>query len=401
MSRSTVRGPSINALLSCCSIFGLICYGSAASAEDPWAWSGEVGDDAVTLLLLGDFNVQKREHPAEALEHVRQTLNQADLVYANLEGLLVESKGPARDLPNKSGWTHLGPDAVEALVAGNVSVVGVANNVAYGRENIMASLSVLDANGIAHTGAGKNIEEAHEPAIVEKNGVKFGFLQYTSKWYDEDKQIATEDAAGVARLKSPDGTTIDPGDLTRLLDDIRRTRPKVDVLVVSAHTRDGQGRDDSARGDAARGSSTGAQTDLYSRLPVNENLQHFEPYQRRLARAAIDAGADIVFGHGCHSLQAVETYAGKPVMYCLGNFASDWIRVRDYRDGLVARIVVEDKRLKRVSLVPVTRDAESNNVRLVSPDSAEGERLYARLGELSRSAPLTLDGQELVLLEEQ
>ncbi|HEX7082289.1 MAG TPA: CapA family protein [Gammaproteobacteria bacterium] len=366
----------------------------------------------MTLLLLGDFNVQQREHPADALQLVRQTLNEADLVYANLEGLLVESKGPAWDLPNKNGWTHLGPEAVEALVAGNISVVGVANNVAYGRDNIMASLSVLDAHGIAHTGAGKDIDAAHEPAIVEKNGVTFGFLQYTSKWYDEAEQIATEDAAGVARLKSPDGTTIDPGDLDRLLDDIRRTRPKVDVLVVSAHTRDGQGRDGASRDNRTRNAATAAGAasattatsaatdDLYSRLPVNENLQYFEPYQRRLAQAAIDAGADIVFGHGCHSLQAVETYAGKPVMYCLGNFASDWIRVRDYRDGLVARVVIEDKRVKRVSLVPVTRDAETNNVWLVPPDSPEGERLYGKLRELSGSTDLKLDGQELVLLEQ-
>jgi len=49
--------------------------------------------------------------------------------------------------------------------------------------------------------------------------------------------------------------------------------------------------------------------------------------------------------------------------------------------------------------VPVTRDAENNNVRLVVPDSAEGRRLYGQLSELSESASLTLDGQELVLLE--
>lgn len=386
------------AFLFCCSILGLTCYHGQASAEDPWPWSGELAQDSVTLLLLGDFNVQKRENPADALQHVRQTLNQADLVYANLEGLLVESKGPAWDLPNKSGWTHLGPDAVQALVAGNISVVGAANNVAFGRDNIVESLSVLDANGIAHTGAGENLDEAHEPVIIERNGVRFGFLQYTSKWYDETQQIATASAAGVARLKSPDGTSVEPTDMERMLSDIRRLRPKVDILVVSAHTRDGQGSGGSA-GNGARSSPTGAEADLYSRLPVNERLQNYEPYQQHVAHAAIDGGADIVFGHGCHMLQAVETYEDKPVMYCLGNFASDWIRVRDYRDGIVARIVVEDKRLKRVSLVPVTRDAENNNVRLVAPDSADGRRLYGKLRELSQSATLTLDGQELVLLE--
>lgn len=378
------------------SLLGLAAGCGPARADDPWPWQGDAAEDAVTLLLLGDFNVQKRDEPADALEHVRRTLNQADLVYANLEGLLVESQGPDKDLPNKNGWTHLGPEAVDALLAGNIAAVGVANNVAFGRANILASLAVLDAHGIAHTGAGRNIEQAHEPAIVEAGGVTFGFLQYTSKWYDESRQIATANEAGIARLKSPDGRTIDSGDLERLLADIRRTRPKVDVLLVSAHTRDGQGRAGAAPAGRA---PAAAQADLYSRLPVNENLEHFEPYQQRLARAAIDAGADIVFGHGCHSLQAVEIYSGKPVLYCLGNFASDWIRVRDYRDGLVARVVVEDKRVKRVSLVPVTRDVDKNNVMLLAPDSEDGKRLYGKLRSLSASTPLRLEGQELVLLE--
>jgi len=368
------------------------------NAQDPWPWTGELGEGSVTLLLLGDFNVQKREDPAAALQHVRRTLGQADLVYANLEGLLVESRGPAWDLPNKNGWTHLGPDSVQALLAGNIAVVGVANNVAFGRDNILESLAVLDAHGIAHTGAGRNLDEAHEPAIVETKGVRFGFLQYTSKWYDESQQIATAAEAGVARLKSPDGNVVEPVDLERMLSDIRNLRPQVDVLVVSAHTRDGQGRAGSV-GGAGRGSPPDGEADLYSRLPVNDNLQHYEPYQQRVARAAIDAGADIVFGHGCHMLQAVETYRDKPIMYCLGNFASDWIRVRDYSDGAVARVVVENRQLKRVSVVPVTRDAEHNNVRLVAPESADGERLYGILRRLSEPFELALAGRELVLLD--
>lgn len=376
----------------------IIFCNSPVKAEDPWPWAIEPSEGSVTLLLLGDFNVQKRENPLDALKHVRKTLNKADLVYANLEGLLVESRGADKDLPNKSGWTHLGPDAVKALRAGNIAAVGVANNVAYGRENIMASLSVLDANGIAHAGAGENIDKAHVPAIIEKKGVKFGFLQYTSKWYDESRQIATVDEAGVARLKSPDGSIIDPGDLERMLDDIKKAKQLVDILVVATHTRDGQGFGESSqRAAPVQASRPGA--DLYSLLPVNQNLQNAEPYQKQLAHAAIDAGADIVFGHGCHMLQAVEIYRNKPIMHCLGNFASDWIRVRNYRDGMVARIIIQDKSIKIVSLVPVTRDVDTNNVKLLTPDSTEGARLYRKIMELSPSTPLTIKGQEITLLD--
>src|SRR5580700_8575255 len=194
------------------------------AADGPWQWSGHYSDKAVTLLLVGDVSVEQRSDPAAAMVHVRDTLNKADLVYGNLEGLLVKSEGPDKDIPDKSGWQHIGPEAVRALKGGNIAVVGVANNVAYGRENILKSLSVLDANGIRHTGAGANLDEAHRPAIVERKGVRFGFLQYTAKWYEADQQIATATAAGVARVYSRNGATVDPGDLNRVREDIAKLR---------------------------------------------------------------------------------------------------------------------------------------------------------------------------------
>src|SRR5215469_118670 len=142
--------------------FALVFAAAAALAADgPWPWSGTTPPNSVTLLLVGDINVQKRAEPAGVFTHVRETLNHADLVYGNLEGLLVKSEGPDKDIPDKSGWQHVGPEAIGALKAGNIHVVGVANNVAYGPENIRKSLAVLDANGIIHTGGGANLEEAH------------------------------------------------------------------------------------------------------------------------------------------------------------------------------------------------------------------------------------------------
>ena len=84
-------------------------------------------------------------------------------------------------------------------------VVGVANNVASGRENILKSLAELDANGIAHVGAGRNLDEAHKPAIVERKGVKIGFLQYTARWYRDADMLATATEPGVAKISSYDG----------------------------------------------------------------------------------------------------------------------------------------------------------------------------------------------------
>jgi poly-gamma-glutamate capsule biosynthesis protein CapA/YwtB (metallophosphatase superfamily) len=390
-----LAGIAATCLLISIPICAPVCF---SGTNGPWPWSKAADDDSVILLLLGDFNVQKREDPTDALVHVRDTLKKADVIYANLEGLLVKSEGPDKDIPDKSGWQHPGPEEVQALKAANIQAVGVANNVAYDSAKIMKSLSVLDANGIAHTGAGGNMDEAHQPAIVERKGVRFGFLQYTAKWY-EDEQIAKENSPGVARILSNDGSTIEPPDLNRMIDDIRRLRPLVDIVVVSSHTRDGQNRSGQPAQTPAAKPAQPADRDLFSLLPVDRRLSQCEPYQKELAHAAIDAGADIVFGHGCHMLQAVEVYKRKPVMYCLGNFASDWIRVRNYKDGMVARVVVRDKEVKRVSLVPVTRDEEANNVLMLDPSTGEGEKLFRELKNLSPGVPLKIDGHEVVLKE--
>jgi poly-gamma-glutamate capsule biosynthesis protein CapA/YwtB (metallophosphatase superfamily) len=381
----------------------LLCGASLQSADEAWHWAGRTPGSAVTILLLGDINVEKRADPADAFRNVRATLNSADLVYGNLEGLLVKSQGPDKDIPDKTGWQHIGPEAVRALKAGHIQVVGVANNVAYGPENIMKSLAVLDADGILHTGAGANIEDAHKPAIITVKGVKIGFLQYTAKWYAQDQQIASATRPGVARILSKDGITIDETDLNRFREDIRRLRPLVDVLVVSSHDRDGLGRSLSPAILAETRPATAAKAEeqtkdaLFSPIPLGPQFSETETYQKTLAHEAIDAGADIVFGHGSHVLQGVDIYKGKPVMYCLGNFAMDWIRMSPNKEGMVARVVVDNKRVTRLSLVPLTRDAQ-NNVLMLDPASGEGAKLLEKLKKLSGDVQVNIEGKEAVLI---
>jgi poly-gamma-glutamate capsule biosynthesis protein CapA/YwtB (metallophosphatase superfamily) len=258
---------------------------------------------------------------------------------------------------------------------------------------------VLDASGIVHTGAGGNLEEAHKPAIVERKGVRIGFLQYTAKWYREDQQIATAKSAGVARVTSRDGITIDPAELERVRADIRALRPLVDILVVSSHNRDGLGRVLSSAAPENKEPSDPAA--LVAPIALGPKFSEAEPYEKQLAHAAIDAGADIVYGHGSHVVQGVEVYQGKPVMYCLGNFATDWIRMRPNKEGMVARVVVQGKHVARVSLVPVTRDADHNDVLMLDPSDGEGARLLQKVKDLSAGAPLRMDGKEVVLVDNQ
>jgi poly-gamma-glutamate capsule biosynthesis protein CapA/YwtB (metallophosphatase superfamily) len=369
--------------MSMTAICGAIALGAGDAA---WKWAGAYRDSAVSMLIIGDIDIQRRADPTTAFTHIGETLKKADLVYANLEGMLVKPQGPEIDIPDKRGWRHPGPEGVLALKAWNIKVVGVANNVAYDRQNILETLRVLDRNGVVHTGGGANIGEAHKPAIVERKGVRIGFLQYTARWYQDNEQIATETEAGVAKISSRDGVTIDQADVDRVKDDIRRLRSQADIVVVSHHNRDG-----------ATATQFGAPPPRDPSAGRRDN--HIsEEYQKRFARLALDAGADLAYGHGTHTVQGVEVYHGKPILYAIGHSAFDQPGYENSKDGLIVHVVIDRKKIVRVAFVPVTRD-EHNDVLMLDPSTGEGAKLVEVVKGLSKSEALPIEGQEVVLLE--
>jgi poly-gamma-glutamate capsule biosynthesis protein CapA/YwtB (metallophosphatase superfamily) len=377
MTRRTTRTATAVAAL-------LAILASASLQADVWPWRAAAASD-VELLIIGDIQVQRRADPTTAFAHVRDTLKKADLVYANLEGMLVPSKGPVGDIPDKK-WVHPGPGGVKALVAANISAVGVANNVVWDEANLLETMRVLDQHGVKHVGGGRNIDEAHAPIVLERKGVRIGFLQYTARWYRQAVQMATPTKPGVSRILSFDGVTIDAGDLARLKTDVARLRPQVDVVVVSHHNRDGAtpvqfGDEQASERGGARADRTKA-----------------EEYQKLLARTALDSGADLVFGHGTHTIQGTELYKGKPILYAVGHSAFDQPGYEDSRDGLVVRVLVSGKKIRRVTFVPVTRDG-TNTMIMTTPTSGEGARLYDIVKRNSPGLALPLDGQEVVLLD--
>ena len=126
------------------------------------------------MILTGDVNLMNVSDPAVPFALVRDEFRAADIVFGNLECCLYQP-------PDKHSIEHEGffanPDiAGEALLAGGVQAVGLANNVNYSEAAIMASIAQLDRLGIAHTGAGANRTIARAPVVLERNGVRFGFL---------------------------------------------------------------------------------------------------------------------------------------------------------------------------------------------------------------------------------
>ena len=342
----------------------------------------------IRLGLIGETNVN-RANPETAFVKAQAYLDRADLLFGHMEttyALKPSDNNDMPDLPYKRGWEHSKPDCVKAWKAAGFDAVSAASNVSGSVESTLLAIQELDNCGIAHAGLGKNIEEARKPAIVEKKGVRFGFLSYTSVFYPQFVPALAK-RPGAATVKAemsiiPSWRTEEmPGALPSvktwlnekekalMLEDIAKLRPQVEYLILSCHW--------------------GVSSD--------ENIQD---YQIELAHAAMDAGADVVMGHHPHRPQGIEIYKGKPIFYSMGNFAFDWHFMRNgMKDGIVAYVTLENGAASKISFVPVRRDDESNDAIVHQPDSEAGAFVTETIRRLSQpfGTKLAVSGDEVVL----
>ena len=298
-------------------------------------------------------------------ELVRPTLAAVDLRFANCE-----RQYSARGTPSERAPHGRQPPAMAQIFTDcGFDAVTIANNhmYDYGPDALLDTRALLLEKGIQATGAGRNLTEAREPAIVERNGITVGFLGYCSVIpYGGE---AGPDKVGIAPLRvkttydtrGPHApvrviTAPDEQDLQMILDDIAALRRRVDIVIPAFH---------------------------WGVIWVPRVIAD---YQVAVAHACIDAGADMVLGHHAHVPKAIEMYKGKAIFYSLSNFcmtkpfpSASWKEApwahgalrnhadqnpdypllpygRDARRSLLAKAVFTRKGVKSVSFVPLMID---------------------------------------------
>jgi poly-gamma-glutamate synthesis protein (capsule biosynthesis protein) len=148
-----------------------------------------------TLILAGDVNLMKNTDPNVPFRLVAPIFKQADMVFCNLECCLYDPPD-AHSVQNEGFYAPAGVGG-DALKIAGIPAVGNANNVNYGDAAIRASNRRLDELGIAHCGSGDNLTQARRPVIIERSGVRYGFLQRTSVYWPTNHE-ATDVSSGVA-----------------------------------------------------------------------------------------------------------------------------------------------------------------------------------------------------------
>ena len=281
--------------------------------------SGERATGRVTLVAVGDVLLDRgvaralaATTPQRALAPVTPLLRGADIAFCNLECPVVSQPDP---LPKPHRFAA-SPDIASVLTHCGFDVVSLANNHAMdcGKQGLVETVRHLRALGIASCGAGVTETRARSPTVLEMNGLRVAFLAYS--------QFPPE---GIVRL--PEAPTIALLQEDSLRHEIGSARRRADVVVVSFHW----GRE-------------------FSPQPTAE--------QRRLANAAVAAGADLIIGHHPHVLQPMEIEKrgrGRKalVAYSLGNFLFDSKRP-DARRTVILECELSKRGIERARTHPLT-----------------------------------------------
>lgn len=289
-------GIFIAAALSIGSIFG-------ARKPNSTVTLAAVGD---VLLARGVGKQIEKNGPDWVFEDVRSTIKRADLAFCNLECPLSTGGVSKR----RRFCFRADPKLAKSLSNNGFDIVSLANNhtLDYGRDSLIDTVNAVHNAEMVEVGAGRGRADALKLKIVEKKGLKIGFLAFTD--------LPTD---GVVRLSNK--PTVAGVNLDELPAQIASDRDKCDVLVVSFHW--------------------GIE---YMKRPTER--------QQKIAHICIDNGADLVLGHHPHVLQRIETYKGKPILYSMGGFAWD-AKIFDADKSAIYMVELSKRSAKLIKLMPV------------------------------------------------
>ena len=263
-------------------ILCLLLAASAFAAKDTISFAA-VGDIMMGLNWPEDATSLPPQDGALTFESVKEILQSADITIGNLEGVFLDSGGVPKKCSNPSlCFNFRMPERyVKHLVDAGFDLMSVANNHVgdFGEPGRTATMRVLKGAGLGFAG----LEGLAETYVLEKDGIRYGFAAFAPN----NATVRFHDAAKAKRL-------------------ISELKAKSDIVIVSMHIG-------TEGGDGA--SRVSRKTEMFH----SENRGN--PYE--FARLAIDAGADMVFGHGPHVPRAIDLYKGKFIAYSLGNFATN------------------------------------------------------------------------------
>jgi poly-gamma-glutamate capsule biosynthesis protein CapA/YwtB (metallophosphatase superfamily) len=308
--------------------------------------------EVTTIAAVGDImlgrrvGARHRADPGAPLKPLARRLAASEITVGNFESTLSTAGSPTQGGDSFAA----SPRVTSGLRAAGFDLLSLANNHVgdYGDRALRQTLASFARSKIDTVGAGRDLAQARRPVILERDGVRVGFVAVDSIG---ESPAATRAKAGTNRLNMPPRTgPLDRAALRRITSDIRALDKQVDVVIVLTHW--------------------GTQ---YTHRP--------EPSQRLAAQEFADAGADLVIGGHPHWVQGWEMAGSAVVVHSLGNFVFDMDFQTKTREGIFLEIVIWGDTVRAVEPVPYVIDA-AFTPRLIRGSRAE--RILADVWQTSR-----------------
>jgi poly-gamma-glutamate capsule biosynthesis protein CapA/YwtB (metallophosphatase superfamily) len=288
-----------------------------------------MSDISLQLAITGDVmlgrlvnSVLSKSNYAYVWGDTIDIIRNADLSLINLE-CVIASTGTEWNKTFKVFNFRAHPEAIEVLKAASIDYASLANNhtLDYDIEALIEMLNLLDRNKIAHSGAGRDLNDAMKSSVLRRNSLRIGVVSLTD---NQPEWEATTKSAGINYI---------PITLENNYYDKRlklciynaKIAGSADIVIVSSHIGP-----------------------HFREIPSAEYVS--------FAHRVIDLGADIYWGHSNHMPQGIEIYKNKLIMYDCGDFIDDYAIDAVYRNDLsfifLLNIDQSSKRLNYIELVP-------------------------------------------------
>ena len=221
-----------------------------------------------------------------------------DFRIVNLETSITRS---ADDWPGKGIHYRMHPANVSCLRRARIDCCVLANNhvLDFGHRGLVETIEVLESAEIATAGAGRNLEEARRPAVLERGDAPGRVLVFAAG--HESSGVPAEWSAGVDRPGVDVLPDLSMDTAAEIEERVRREKRAGDVVVFSVHWGSNWGYD----------------------IP---------PEQIAFAHRVIDGGVDVVHGHSSHHPRRIEVYRDRLVLYGCGDFLNDYEGIRGHEE---------------------------------------------------------------------